>query len=552
MPAALLLLPVALPAAGALLAWLAARYHLGTGRAMAALFAWGAVLALVVIWAPQRIPVDLDLGSLGAGIRAAVRIDAVTFAFGLFALVPSALLLTFQRGPAPALHLAAAALAMLTLEASGLMLAALAWGACLLTVALLVAAGGERTPDSSRVRNHGAWLALVWAAAAIYARGGTDQYVAVPGYALQPAVFALVALAAVIGSGLVPWKPWPVGYVARLRRETAGPAIAVLYFIGFYFLVRMYGAGGGHYPGRVFNLALSGLGAATAIGGALRAQAADSRRAYFAETLSLAGGFALLALALGTPLGLAAAIATLTTLALLVALLPLLDPDTLSGPAMLALVVAVGVPPTAVFGARLLDLQAAFEANEVTAFIGLAAAAAWAVGIAAAARATRLPAAAVASPPNSNSTGVIVIGVLLAVGGGALGVVQAAVAIPAASAVIEFPGSALTGTPLATAAGSGAWPAVGLGSIVAIAAVAIALAGRRRAVPAIAATAPPVPFFAPRWRALPDRLGTLVDAIELPAELRVTGWRAIDGAMTKGSVWLWVAVFLVLGLVISR
>jgi len=32
----------------------------------------------------------------------------------------------------------------------------------------------------------------------------------------------------------------------------------------------------------------------------------------------------------------------------------------------------------------------------------------------------------------------------------------------------------------------------------------------------------------------------------------VTGWRRIDQALTSGSVWLWVAVFLALALLLLR
>src|SRR5260221_14537253 len=156
MPAALLLLPVALLAVGAVLAWAARRVVPESGRIIGALAGWAALIALLAIWVPQRTPLDLTVGELGAGIRLAIRLDAVSFAFGLFVLVPAALLLTFSRSPSPPLALLATAASLFTLEASGLILAAFGWGATLLTVAVLLQEGGEAKPMTTRVRGQAA------------------------------------------------------------------------------------------------------------------------------------------------------------------------------------------------------------------------------------------------------------------------------------------------------------------------------------------------------------------------------------------------------------
>src|ERR1700730_978283 len=369
MPAVLLVSPVALLAIGALLAWAARRVIPGSGRFIAALAAWAALGTLVAIWIPQRAPLDLAVGELGGGLRLALRLDAVSFAFGLFVLVPAVLLLTFTRSPSPPLVMLATAASLFTLEASGLILAAFGWGATLLLVAVLLQAGGEAKPMTTRLRDQAALLCLFWAGAAIYSRGGTDQYAAIPVSVLQPQIFALVAIASLLASGIVPWKSWPAALWERLRPATAGAATALLFFTGFYFLVRLYEAGGGHYPSPLYNTLLAAAGPACALGAALRAQAAPSRRAYLGETLPVVGGFALLALALGTPLGVAAAIGTLAAASLLCAVL-------------VALLVSVGLPPTAVFGSRLLDVQAALESSEVNGYLALAAIAAWVIGIA--------------------------------------------------------------------------------------------------------------------------------------------------------------------------
>jgi len=549
-PAELVLLPVALLLAGGALAWAVRRAVPQSGRVIGALFGWAALVAAVATWLPQRAPLDLTVGELGAGIRLAVRLDAVSFAFGLFVLIPAALLLTFLRSPSPPLALLAAAAALFTLQASGLILAALGWGAALLLTAMLLQAGGEAKPMTTRLRDQAALLLLLWAAAAIYTRAGTDQYAAIPVSALQPQVFGLVAVAALLASGLVPWKSWPASLSARLKPETAGPATALLFFTGFYLLVRMYQAGGGHYPSPVFNYLLAAAGAGCVIAATLRAQAASSRREYFGETLPVTGGFALLALALGSPLGVAAAIATLATASLFCALLPLVPEEALTRPGMLVLVLSVGLPPTAVFGTRLLDIQAAVETNELSGYLGLAVAAAWVVGIAAAARAVRLSPRREVDLAGSR-WGALAVGAVLVAGGAGLGALQSVVAIPAAATVVSFPSSALTGGLIATNAASGGWPAIALGGVLAIAVLALGFFGRGSTVPSL--TGPePAPFFAPRWRSLPDRLGAVADALEVPAEFRVTGWKRFDAALTQGSIWLWIALFVALAIVITR
>jgi formate hydrogenlyase subunit 3/multisubunit Na+/H+ antiporter MnhD subunit len=544
------MLPVALLAVGAVVVWAAGVAVPSSRRVIAALVAWAAFAALVAIWIPQRTPLDLTVGELGAGVRLAIRLDAVSFAFGSFVLVPAALLLTFTRSPSPPLALLATAASLFTLEAGGLILAAFAWGTTLLAVAMLLQAGGESKPMTTRLRDQAALLLLLWAGAALYGRSGTDQYAATPVSALQPQIFALVALASLLASGLVPWKAWPASLWERLRPETAGPATALLFFTGFYFLVRMYEAGGGHYPSSYFGPILAALGATCAIAAVFRAQAAPNRRAFLSESLPIAGGFALLALALGTPLGIAASIATLASAAILCALLPLVADEALAGPLLAALVVSAGLPPTAVFGSRLLDLQAALEANEFTGFLALAAAAAWLIGIAAAARAVRLGPRPEGKGSGSR-LGALLLVAVLGFGGAGLGALMTTFAIPAAASVVSFPASALTGGLYATNAASGGWPAVALGGLLAVAMLALAVAARRFGVATLPA-ADPAPFFAPFWRALPDRLGAVVDALEFPAEFRITGWKRFDLALTQCSVWFWIALFLALAVVITR
>ena len=49
---------------------------------------------------------------------------------------------------------------------------------------------------------------------------------------LQPQLVALVAVASLLASGMVPWKAWPAALWERLRPEMAGPATALPFFTG--------------------------------------------------------------------------------------------------------------------------------------------------------------------------------------------------------------------------------------------------------------------------------------------------------------------------------
>jgi hypothetical protein len=246
----------------------------------------------------------------------------------------------------------------------------------------------------------------------------------------------------------------------------------------------------------------------------------------------------------------AAAIGTLAAASLLCALLPLVAEEALTGPVLVALLVSIGLPPTAVFGSRLLDVQAALESSEVNGYLALAAVAAWIIGIAGAARAVRLGPRRDAEAAGLR-LGALVLAVVLAIGGAGLGALQSAIAIPAAATVLPFPNTALTGGLYATNTASGGWPAVALGGLLAVVVLVLGLVGRRLGAAALPA-AEAAPFFMPRWRSIPDRLGTVADALEVPAEFRVTGWKQIDHALTRCSIWLWIVLFAVLAIVVTR
>src|SRR5438105_52333 len=373
-----LAVPVALPAVAALVTWALDQVGLRLGGLLCAAAAWLAVGVLLLTWLPGRTIVEVSSGFLAPGIQLGLRLDAVSFAFELLLLVPAALLLTFQsrlahQGALAGLAVSAASTAV---AASGLVLAALAWGTAVTLLVLLL-----QDEDEAATRPHWTalilgWLCLLWAGAILVAGAGTAVYAAIPISALSIPVFILIAIPALLTSGLTPWRGWMSAVWDRSSTRAAGLAVATLLPLGFYLLTRAYAIGAGRYPSLWLNLALAGLGAAVALSAAARAQSARDRHAYLSEVIPGLAGLALLAEALGTPVGVTAAILTLAAASLLAAVLPLL-PARGSGTVVFAMAVAAGAPPSLAFAARLLDIQAALEAGEITAFLALAGAIAW-------------------------------------------------------------------------------------------------------------------------------------------------------------------------------
>src|SRR6267142_2545349 len=130
MPSAAVLGPVVLPLIAAAVIAALGLAGLDPGRIAAAAGAWSSALALLAVWLPVRSSIELILGQLGYGSAFDLRIDGVTFAFGLMIAVPVAVLLTLQprAWPQSALSLLALAAAMAAVEAGGVVLTAVAGG----------------------------------------------------------------------------------------------------------------------------------------------------------------------------------------------------------------------------------------------------------------------------------------------------------------------------------------------------------------------------------------------------------------------------------------
>jgi hypothetical protein len=325
-------------------------------------------------------------------------------------------------------------------------------------------------------------------------------------------------------------------------------AVATLYPLGFYLLVRAYELGDGRYPQFWMQVALAGVGVLVAFGAAARAQGASTRRAYLGEVIPGLGGFALIGISVGTPLGLVVGIATLGVAAILAACLPLL-PDRGGAASLVVIAAAAGLPPGLAFGVRVLGLEATFEADNPMGLIGIAAAATWILSIIAAARAVGLPAGR--GHPAIETEPRVAMGLALAivVAGPALGLVLAVLATPAQAVVMPAPPGISLGGLTSVVTVSTVLPAVALFTPVLLLAVLAYYYGGALTVRGQARTA---------FVVLPgsDRLARLREGLRsatVPAQYRsLVDLRALEAAATGGGTLLWLAALVALAFAVTR
>jgi hypothetical protein len=564
-----LLAPITLPlVAGGLTAALGLA-GLKPGRAIVGAGAWGALLVLFIMWLPIRSTEELTLGPLGFGAGLDLRLDGVAFAFGLVILLPSAILLTlqprsWQEGTVAALGVAAAVLAV---EAGGVLLTALAGGTVATLAVIQLDIEDIRAPRPPWGALLAAWLALSWAGAILQVVGGTAVYAAVPVSALTVPVFSLLAVAALMASGLFPWRGWPAQLWSRPSLRAAGMAVATLYPLGFYLLIRAYEMGDGRYPQPVLGVGLACLGVLVSLGVAVRAQAAATRREYLGEVIPGLGGFALMAIAIGTPVGLVAGIVVLAAIGLLAACLPLL-PDRAGPATLLTIAAAAGVPPGLAFGALVVALAATFEAGDFMGLIGIAGAAVWILFTVAAARAIGLPAGRGHPAIETSPRTAMALAAILLVAGAALPVVVTLLAVPAQADVMRSAG--LGGGLVSVSTVQTELPALTLfAPLLLLGAIAYGLTGgfgaqrgpRREPVPVAdqkpAATSrsaparPPV-FTIPGTDA-PKRWLVAFRKAAVPEQYRsVINLRALEKAAAGGRPVLWLATLIALAYAVNR
>src|SRR5712692_5795952 len=194
MPSAAVLVPVVLPllAAAVIAAFGIAGMHLG--RIAAAAGAWGSAIGLLAVWLPVRSSLELLLGPLGYGSSLDLRIDGVSFAFGLMIVLPAAVLLTLQprTWQESAISMVGLAAAVAAIEAGGVVLTAIAGGTAATLAVVLLDTEDPRAPRPSWGLLLAGWLALGWVGVILQVGGGTAVYSAVPVAAVTGPVFVVL------------------------------------------------------------------------------------------------------------------------------------------------------------------------------------------------------------------------------------------------------------------------------------------------------------------------------------------------------------------------
>lgn len=565
-----LLVPPVLLVAAPALAWGLGAAGFRLARPMTAGAAWLALLALAGGWILTR-GAPFELATSGAvGVAPLVlRQDATEVLFEFAVLAPVTVLLTFLDLPhhEAALTSLSAAAAVGTLMAGSMLLTAFGLAMCVSLVLVLL---GQPMPGRTWhpwVALTASWLLLVWTAGLLEVGGGTSTYGAVPVTAIGVPVFVTLALAAVVAGGLVPWPSWVSRALAQRGRESGAAAVALFVPLALYLLARAYGLGAGQWPRPWLHLVLSALGAATALGAAVRAQAAPSRRAFLAEAVPLAAGLALLALGVGTPLGLVAGMTAVLGVGLVAALAPLV-PSRRDGVALLAVLAVGGAPPTVLFGGWLMAVQSALEAGVAYAFLSIAAAGAWLLGLAAAGRALRMPVPA--GDEERGGKGALAATAAVLVAGVGLPALVALLAIPAAAGLMPAaPGTAQPGVSqaailsagsLGVSTASGGWSAVLLGGPLLLLGLAAAALARLRAAPTervepavVAPEAVPAPLFIPPLTGVVQRSVTAIARLRLPTQYRsLFGPAALERAVTTGRPWFWAVATAALAIAVTR
>lgn len=550
MPSAAVLGPVVIPlvAAAVIAAFGLARLELG--RAAAAAGAWGSLVALLAVWVPVRSSVELTLGQLGFGSAFDLRVDGVTFAFGLMVAAPAAVLLTLQprAWQEAALSLLALTAAIAALEAGGVVLTAIAGGTAATLAIVMLDTEDPRAPRPSWAMLLAGWLGLAWVGVILQVGGGTAVYTAVPVVAVTSPVFVVLAGSAVIATSLFPWRTWLSRLWARTSLRAAAVTIATLYPLGFYLLVRAYELGDGRYPHPLFNVLLAAIGIAAAFAAAARAQAATTRREFFGEVIPGLGGFALTAIAIGNPLGLVAGLILLATASALLACLALL-PDRAGLAPLVTIAAAVGLPPGLAFGARVLGIEATFEAGDFLGLIGLAGAAAWVTWMVAGARAIGLPGGRGRPAAETFSSVSMLIATLTLVAGPALAAFHLGLANPVAAEVMPSTAATLAGGLTSVVTVSSVLPVVTLFVPLLLLGVAIyALTNTS----AIRTQARPAVFKLPAAAAL-EGARAVVRAARVPEQYRsILDLKELEAAAAGGNPILWLAALVALGFAVTR
>jgi hypothetical protein len=550
MPSAAVIAPVVLPLVAAAVIAIFGLAGISLGRLVTAIGAWSAVAALLAVWLPVRSSVELILGPLGYGSSFDLRIDAVTFAFGLMIATPTALLLTLQprTWQESTVSLLAMTASIAAVEGGGVVLTAIAGGTAATLAVVLLDTEDPRAPRPSWALLLAGWLALSWVGVILQVFGGTAVYSAVPVATVTGPLFIVLAVAALLVSCLFPWRTWPAHLWARPSLRAAGVTVATLFPLGFYLLVRAYELGDGRYPHPLLNIGLAVVGVAGAFAAGVRAQAAATRREFLGEVIPFFGGFALAGIAVGTALGLVAGVVILATAAALVACLALL-PDRAGLASLVTIAAAVGLPPGIAFGTRVVAIESTFEAGDFVGLIGIAGIAAWAILIVGGARAIGLPGgrghAAFETFPRVS----MAIALLTLAAGPAQGAVQLGFANPLAAEVMPVSAGSLGGGLISVVTVSSVLPALTLfAPLLLLAVLLYTVVGTS----AIRTQARPALFKMPAASAFEQARATL-RGLTVPEQYRsILNLRELEAAATGGKPVMWLAALAALAFAVTR
>ncbi|HEY3083892.1 MAG TPA: hypothetical protein VGK28_00390 [Candidatus Dormibacteraeota bacterium] len=550
MPSAAVLAPVVLPLVAAAVIAIFGLAGVNLGRFASAIGAWSAVAALLAVWVPVRSSVELILGPLGYGSSFDLRIDAVTFAFGLMVAAPTALLLTLQprTWQEATVSLLAMTASIAAVESGGVVLTAIGGGTAATLAVVLLDTEDPRAPRPSWALLLAGWLALSWVGVMLQVGGGTAVYSAVPVATFSAPVFSVLAVAAILVSCLFPWRTWPAHLWARPSLRAAGVTVAPLFPLGFYLLVRAYELGDGRYPHPLFNIGLAFVGVAVAFAAGARAQAAATRREFLGEVIPFFGGSALAAIAMGTALGLVAGVVILATAAALVACLALL-PDRAGFASLVTIAAAVGIPPGIAFGARVVALESSFEAGDFVGLVGIAGMAAWAILIVAGARAIGLPGGRGHAASETFPRVSLAIALITLAAGPALAAIQFGFANPLAAEVMSASAGSLGGGLTSVVTVSSVLPALTLFAPLLILAVLLyTVVGTS----AIQTQARPALFKLPAASSI-ERARAGLRGLTVPEQYRsILSMRELEAAATGGKAAMWLAALVALGFAVTR
>ncbi|HEV2217467.1 MAG TPA: hypothetical protein VGV88_07830 [Candidatus Dormibacteraeota bacterium] len=551
MPPIALLAPIVLPVAAAAVAAASSRLGDQIARIAAASGAWASLGAVAVLWIAVRSTQELSVGPLGFGVGLDLRLDGIAVVFGVIALVPAALLLTLQeRGwQESTVALLAIAAVVLAIESGNMILTAV--GGCTAATLAVVQFDIEdvRAARPSWASVIIPWIALAWAGVTLQIESGTAVYAAVPVSALTTQIFGLVAIAALLGAGIVPWRGWAVGMWMRPSLRVASVTAATLLPLSLYLLVRAYELGNGLFPQSWLNLVLAAWGVLVALGSAIRAQAAPSRAEYMAETVQGLAGFALMSIAIGTAVGLFAGLILLGSAALVTAALPLL-PDRRGPAALLVAAAAAGIPPGLAFGGRVLGLADAFETGNAFGLVAVAGAATWLVVAAAAARSVGLPAGRRRQASDALALVAAVLGVMVLASGPAVAAL-ASLATDAIAGVMALPIGGLAADPFSIITVSTRLPAAALfGPLLLLGAAAVALS---KPGPTTTAAQSRAPLFTVPGIAVLTAMRERLRSLKVPQQYRsLFDPAAMEAVAAGGRPVLWLASLVALAVAVTR